>query len=240
MYYFVPSDWAIVAALNEFCRFELRTTDVHAARAFYSNVFGHDRAVIWPLHEQALARGARPHWVGYLGVADVEVTLGAFVAQGAQQLGPAPAAAGARAVVIKDPGGALLALSSPPAPDAVPSLEVSTHVLNTGDIARAIAVYRDLFGWEISERVEQGALRQFCFRPGGESVGVFADIAQRPGVHPHWLFFFDVDDLERAMTAASNGGALVVDPIVTLSGERLLVCDDPQGAAFGLRERRRG
>jgi uncharacterized protein len=227
--------------MTQFCRFDLRTTDVSAARAFYARIFGHDRAVIWPLHEQALARGARPHWLGQLGVEDVEGAVAAFVQRGATQLGPARAVdEGGHAVVLRDPGGALIALGTARAADAQPNLEVVWHVLNTNNAASASANYHELFGWELGERSDAGAhgnFQPFAFSAGGANAGVIGDIAARPGVHPHWLFVFQVAALEPVLAATRAAGGLVLDPIPLPGGGRLCVCDDPQGAAFALRER---
>jgi predicted enzyme related to lactoylglutathione lyase len=227
--------------MTEFCRFDLRTTDADAARAFYTSVLGHDRAAIWPLHEQALARGARPHWLGHLGVEDFERAAAAFVERGAMPLGPTrPTADGGQAAVLRDPGGALVSVGTPPPANVKTGIEAVWHVLNTSDVARAAANYHDLFGWEVSDRLERiadVAFHQFAWHPGGVNVGAFADIAARPGVHAHWLFFFEVDALDQAIAAARAGGGLVLDPVVAPSGQRVCVCDDPQGAAFGLRER---
>jgi predicted enzyme related to lactoylglutathione lyase len=228
--------------MTKFCRFDLRTTDADAARAFYARILGHDRAVIWPLHEQALARGARPHWLGSLGVEDVEHVASAFVERGAMRLGPTrPTAYGGQAAVLRDPGGAVVAVATPPPVNVESGVEVSWHVLNTNDVTLATAHYHDLFGWEVSDRLEHGAdgaFQQFAWHAGGVSVGAFADIAARPGVHAHWLFFFEVDALDPAIAATHAAGGLALDPVVAPSGERVCVCDDPQGAAFALRERR--
>jgi predicted enzyme related to lactoylglutathione lyase len=225
----------------KFCRLELRTTDADAARAFYSKIFGHDRAVIWPLHEQALARGARPHWIGYLGVPDAERAIAAFVDRGATRLGPAPPTLeDGQAAVLRDPGGALVALSTPPS-NANANVEAAWHLLNTNDAARAMVNYHELFGWEIQERQEvpaQGVFHPFAWDVGAPSVGAIIDITGMPGRHPHWLFFFKVDALEPAIAATRAAGGLVLDPIVLASGERVCVCDDPQGAAFALLEKR--
>jgi predicted enzyme related to lactoylglutathione lyase len=233
----------IRAAMAKFCRFELRTTDQEAARAFYPKILGHDRAVIWPLHEQALARGAKPHWLGYLAVDDVELAMARFIERGATQLGPAPPiVAGGRAVVLRDPGGAVVALSTPPLENSKPAVEVVWQVLNTNDVARATQNYCELFGWALTSPIDLGpggTFEQFAWRPGGQTVGALADIATRPGVHPHWLFFFEVDALEPAMMATRAAGGLVLEPITLPNGERVCGCDDPQGAAFALLERQR-
>ena len=228
-------------AMTKFCRFDLRTTDADGARTFYARLFGHERAVVWPLHEQALARGARPHWLGHLGVADPEQVAADFVVRGATRLGPArPTEEGGTAMVLRDPGGALLALSTPPRAVRA-ELDVAWHVLNTRDAERATVNYRELFGWEMTESAELAALgvvREFAFRPDGAREGVIADIAGRPGVHPHWLFVFEVPALSPAVELTRAAGGVVLDPIILPGGESLYVCDDPQGAAFALRERR--
>ena len=51
-----------------FSRYLLRTTDVEAATAFYGAVLERSGDGIVLLHESAIARGARPHWPGHVGV----------------------------------------------------------------------------------------------------------------------------------------------------------------------------
>lgn len=229
--------------MTRFYHFDLRTTDAAAARRFYGAVLGHERALIWPLHEQALARGAKPHWLGNLGVADPELTAKQFVDRGASPLGPARAASDGRQVaVLRDPGGALLAVSSLPAGDAVPTLDVAYHALNTTNVARAQADYTELFGWSLTDAIDLGAdgsFQQFAWQAGGETVGGLGEIAGRPGVHPQWLYFFAVDSLDSALIATRAAGGLALDPMTLASGARACVCDDPQGAAFGLCKRPR-
>jgi hypothetical protein len=226
----------------KFFRFDLRTTDADGAREFYARILGHRRAVIWPLHEQARARGARPHWLGYLGVEDAERAAATFIDRGAARLGPTlPTDDGGQAVILRDPGGAVLALATGPRVDTNTSsgAEAVWQVLNTNDAARATMNYADLFGWEMTARIDLGArgtFQQFAWNAGGESVGAIGDIAARPGVHPHWLFFFEVHALDPAIAATRDAGGVVLEVTASPSGERLCVCDDPQGAAFGLRE----
>ncbi|MEI9942542.1 MAG: VOC family protein [Pseudomonadota bacterium] len=227
--------------MTRFCRFDLRTTDAEAARAFYARLFGHERAVVWPLHEQALARGARPHWLGHVGVANPEQVAAEFIARGATRLGPArPTEDGGAAMVLRDPGGALLALSTLPRAGGA-ELDVGWHVLNTRDAELATTNYCELFGWEATDSVDLaalGAFRRFAWHAGGSNAGVIADIAGRPGVHPQWLFVFEVAALGRAVEITRTAGGVVLDPVVLPGGDTLFVCDDPQGAAFALRERR--
>lgn len=227
-----------MAEMTRFRRFELRTTDVAAARAFYAALLGEDGADIVPLPAEAAARGARAHWLGHLGVEEVERTARAFAGLGAARLGPTrPTADGGEVALVRDPGGAVVALATPPSGPTRD--DVVWQVLNTGGLERCIASYRELFGWHFAERVDLGALgvfHPFAWQPGGANVGSMSDITQRPGVHPHWLFHFRVAALETALARVRAAGGVVMGPIALPGGERLAVCDDPQGAAFALWE----
>src|SRR5215471_3099918 len=118
--------------MARFCRFQLRTTDVAAARAFYAAVLGNGGADIVPLPDEARARGARPHWLGHLGVDDVKTAAGAFVERGATRLGPTrPGAGGGEVAILRDPGGAVVALATTPPASAAAPADIVWHSLNT-------------------------------------------------------------------------------------------------------------
>ena len=83
------------------------------------------------------------------------------------------------------------------------------HVLNANDGARATASYVEQFGWALSGRVDLGAhgdFQQFAWHAGGENVGAIGDVAARPGVHPHWLFFFETESLDLSIAAVRGRG----------------------------------
>jgi len=76
---------------KRFCRVQLRTTDVASARAFYAAVLGDGVATdIVPLPDEAAARGAPPHWLGHIGVDDVDASARAFVERRAARPRPWP------------------------------------------------------------------------------------------------------------------------------------------------------
>ena len=221
-----------------FARYILRTTNVPSARALYAAALGRDDAAVVPLHESALARGARPHWLGLLAVDDVEATAQAFSARGATRLGPTtPTGDGGELAVVRDPGGALVGLAAPPALSVDPG--VVWHTLNANDLPRTSASYCDLFGWELGARHDFGALgvfQELAWQPGGATVGAMCDITGRAGRHPHWLFHFRVAALPPAMAAVRAAGGLVLDPITLPDGTVVAVCDDAEGAAFAIAE----
>ena len=232
--------------MNRFFKVLLRTSDVASARAFYDSVLGPDVGEIVPLHEVAVARGAKPHWLGHLEVENVDAAILAFTRRGAERLSPTWVnPEGIEGATMRDPGGAVLALARRPAErptSAVPRRhpEVVFCDLNTQGVEQAKVNYAELFGWAVTGALDLGPLGtffEFAWESDGGPVGAMSDIATRPGVHPHWLFHFRVDAVETAIEAVRAGGGSLVRALALPSGERLAVCDDPQGAAFALRER---
>jgi predicted enzyme related to lactoylglutathione lyase len=229
-------------AAARFCKYQLRTTDLAAARAFYAEVLGADfwggEISLVPLPERAAAMGAPPNWLGHLGVADVDASLARMVAAGGQPLGPLQRnAAGASALaVLRDPFGAVFALGSD---GVMPTRDlVALHVLNTEDNARAFALYAELFGWTPTGAGrlggDLGRHQMFAWDDSGRSVGVVTDGARAPGIHPQWMFCFRVTDLAAASARVRALGGHVLPPQPTAAGDLVSACDDPQGAAFGL------
>lgn len=237
--------------MTRFFQITLRTHDVDAARAFYATVLGPCALNIVQLHEQAVARGARPHWLGLLDVGNVDDAIATFAERGATRLSPTWVnPEGLEGATLRDPGGAIIALGKPPAPAPAqasasskgPGPEVLWHELNTADVDRAKANYGELFGWEFKAPLHFSHLgashvfHPFAWERGGAPVGSMCDIAGRPGVHPHWIFHFRVAALDPAMSKVKAEGGIVIGPITLPSGDRIAVCDDPQGAAFAIRE----
>jgi uncharacterized protein len=216
---------------NRFVRYQLRTTDVDAARTFYAALLGSrfwgDGIDLAPLAPRAAARGAPAHWVGYIGVDDVVGTELRFASHGATQLGPG---------LLRDPFGALVALTD--ARDAPQDNRVAWHVLHTRDGATAFTVYADLFGWTPIETHDLGPQRErhqtFGWDDSRVAVGCTTDSAQRPQVHAQWLFFFRTAAINRSLDTVRELGGLAFNAMETPDGDLVAPCDDPQGAAFAL------
>jgi uncharacterized protein len=222
--------------MGRFTTVRLRTTELERARDFYGQVLGRDDAPIDPLPEQAIARGARPHWLGYLDVPDLDAALAAFVARGALQLGPrVKLESGQDAVVVRDPGGAIVGLTSGAAQQGP---EIVWYQLNTERVLEAKQLYAVTLGWHFfePERVESAGVvnHPFSWYADGAPLGAMADIAERRAVHAHWLFHFPVLSLERAISRVRALGGLSLEPILLPNRARVAVCDDAEGAAFAL------
>lgn len=218
--------------MPHFTRLELRTTDVAAARTFYAGVLGQAPEAIVDLPAPARARGAPSHWLGFVGVADVSSAEAALVAKGASRLGPP----GSGPATLRDAGGAVFGLDPATAGQPPPS-SVSWYQLHTAGGEKVGEVYAQAFGWALTRVVDLGALgryRRFTFQAGGEDAGSIGDTAGRPELHAHWCFYFRVDHLQRALEQVVRGGGKLIGPAMTVGDMRVAVCEDAQGAEFGL------
>src|SRR5262249_21478613 len=160
---------------GRFVWYELATTDMEAAKAFYADVVGwgtQDASMagtaytlltaegapvsgLMGLPEEATKSGFRPSWLGYVGVDDVDAT-----AQRIKELGgavhvpPTDIPNVSRFSVAVDPQMATFALfkwlspgqEHPVAPGALGG--VGWHELLAADWEKAWAFYRELFGWQ--------------------------------------------------------------------------------------------
>lgn len=212
-----------------FGRCVLRTTDVPGAAAFYAAVLGARSLELTSLPELARARGARSHWLGHVGVDDVEAEASAWIAAGAQRLGGSADGA----VVLRDAGGALFALSTPAASGASPA---ALHVHRAQDSVAHAERYAARHAWALGPKLTVAGVtfHGFTWRAGGPLAGLFGELTA--GVHPQWLHFFAVPSLDDAVAAVRSGGGLALPPFSLEGGRRGAACDDPQGAAFGLLE----
>jgi uncharacterized protein len=233
--------------LHTFGRFDLRTTDVEAARRFYREAIGLDldanpaKLAVWPLHEQARARGAPAHWLGNITVADLDTTVRRLRELGSEPLGPPVLKAddGSSFAILRDPLGAVMAVREPSKSVSGSDLApIAWHQLITTDVTRAWPIYSELFGWKAAEVVDMPGLEienhLFAWKAGGNVVGGMADTARQPGVHTHWLYFFPVAELSVAIEKVRANGGNALSPFVLPNGARLAAAEDPQGAAFGI------
>lgn len=256
----------MVNSHGRFIWYELVTTDVEAAIAFYTNVmgwgvrdasvpgkryilFGDEKGAIsalTPLPDDARQIGARPIWIGYVGVDDVDAAAARIRRLGgAVHVPPTDVSDISRFSVFTDPQSARLALlnwrrpgQQLPAPDA-PG-RVGWHELLAANWEQAWAFYGELFGWQ-NENVEVGGTGPYQpFSAGGQMIGgMFTKHPTIPA--PFWLYYFNIDDIDAvAQRVAAGGGRIVEGPIESPGGSRILRCADPQGAVFALEGTRRG
>lgn len=248
---------------GKFVWYELMTTDTEAAKAFYSDVVGWSTAPfehaagmdysMWmkgeapvgglmELPEEVRESGAPSHWMGYVAVPDVDATAArAQELGGTVHHGPADIPEVGRFAVIADPQGAVLAAfrgnQEMPQEEKDPEPgDVSWHELATTDHQAALEFYADLFGWDKQDAMDMGEGAMYQMYGRGERMlgGMYDKTAEMPGP-PAWLYYVTVEDLDAAKERVEgNGGTVQVGPMEVPGGGRIVMAQDPQGAAFAL------
>ena len=241
---------------------ELMTTDTAAARAFYGSVVGWEAQAAPPpnpdytifthagmpagglmtLPEAARKLGARPGWLGYVGVADVDAAV-----ERAQGLGgtvhvaPRDIPEVGRIAIIGDPQQAAVALIawSKPGPDRLPPAEAPGRVgwneLLATDWETAFGFYSAMFGWRKADAVDMGAMGtyQLFGLDGAPFGGMFNKPPAVP--EPFWQYYFTIGDIDAGIGRVTAGGGQVLNgPMEVPGGGWIVQAMDPQGAMFAL------
>jgi len=245
-----------------FAWYELMTTDVAAAKAFYGDVLGwgaRDASTpelpyslfmvgkvptcgLMDLPEEGRRMGARPRWMGYLGVDDVEVTADRIKRLGGAVFVPPTDTNIGRISVVADPQTAVFALvgglriGREPAGSGRPG-RVGWHELLAADRESAFAFYSEIFGWQKADAEISQTDIYHPFSAGGLTIGgMFTKSPEEP--LPFWLLYFNVEDIDAAVKRVKAGGGKVFQGPVELPGGICIArCEDPQGAAFALQGR---
>jgi predicted enzyme related to lactoylglutathione lyase len=247
---------------SSFFWYELMTTDVAAAEAFYKKVVGWtsqpfessgidyivfnagERSVtgLMLLPEEARAMGTPPCWLGYIHAKDVDAaTASVKKAGGAVHREPSDIPSVGRFSVVADPQGATFMLMTPTGPDEPPvgrttPGHVGWHELYASDLKSAFDFYAGQFGWEKSEAMDMGEMGtyQTFSAGGGEAIGgMMTKPPQVPA--PAWEFYFNVPDIQAgAKRITDNGGKITVEPMEVPGGSWIVNAQDPQGAHFSL------
>ena len=249
-------------ASNTFVWYELMTTDAAAAAAFYEGVLGMSGADsgmadmkytivsaggapvggIMDIPAEAMKMGARPAWMGYVGVADVDAYAAKVkAAGGAVHHAPQDIPGVGRFAVVADPQGAAFMLfrgsSDEAPPNAAPGTpgHVGWHELHAGDGPAAFAFYSGLFGWTADQAMDMGEMGVYqLFAAGGTAIGgMMTKTSDVPAPNGH--YYFNVDAVEPAMERVKKGGGQVLNGPMEVPGPMWIAqCIDPQGAMFAI------
>jgi uncharacterized protein len=249
---------------GRFAWYELMTTDMAGARAFYADVMGwgaQDASTpdlaytlftagtasvggLMELPEDARKMGATPRWRGYVGVDDVDAVAARIKRLGGAVYVPPTNSNIGRISVVADPQTATLALVKGLKPGRQQSAQpdkpgrVGWHELLAADGQKAFAFYGELFGWQKTD-AEIGPTDTYqMFSAGGQTVGgMFTKRPTEPV--PFWLFYFNIGDVDAAAERVTSGGGQIVEgPLELPDGSWIARCTDPQGAVFALQGKR--
>jgi uncharacterized protein len=245
---------------GRFVWYELMTTDVEGARAFYAEVLGWDTrdastadlgytlfisknveiGGLMPLPPEAIAKGATQRWLGYVGVDNVDKIASQIARSGGTIYVPPTDTNIGRIAVVADLEMATFGLVGkvPFGQHDGSALEqtgrVGWHELFAIEPNKAFAFYQALFGWQNADS-EIGAEHSYrLFLAGSEAIGgMFAKSGAEAS--SFWLYYFNVDDIDAAMQRVNAAGGRIFDGPIEVPGENWVVrCADPQGAPFAL------
>ena len=240
---------------GKFVWFDLMTPDTKAALAFYSQNLGFGQQAweggmpytmfksgeetfggVMELPKEAIDMGAPPHWLGYVGVDDLDASLARAAALGAKIYRGATDIPGAgRFGILADPTGATFAMFQSANPSGADLQAVAWVELMSTDPARAMAFYSELFGWVPTEAMDLGEMGTYqMFGTKEHSFGGLQKSAPNMPMSA-WAYYFAVDAAGARMAAATAAGSKVLYGPMPVPGNGfagLLV--DPQGAAFGV------
>jgi uncharacterized protein len=250
---------------GKFVWYELMTTDTAGAEAFYRGVIGWDAqdagmpgmsytlfkagetsvGGMMALPQTACAEGARPGWIGYVTVDDVDASASQAKKDGGNiHRAPDNIPGVGRFAIISDPQGATLALFKPSASaeakghPAVPGTpgHGGWHELAAADREAAFAFYAKLFGWKKAESIDMGPMGVYqIFSTASEpmSGGMMTKPDAVPA--PFWLYYFNVAGIDSAAERVkAGGGEISNDPHQVPGGSWIVHCRDPQGGMFAL------
>jgi len=191
--------------------------------------------------------GARPTWLGYIHVTDVDQSIKSIEQAGGKALMPATDIPNVgRIAMVADPQGAPFYVMKPIPPEGrenEPSTvfspgkdgRCSWNELSTSDPVAARRFYGEQFGWTSDEFMDMGDHGEYrFFDHHGVRLGAVSGMMNQDQ-HPHWRYYFRVPSVSKAKeTAEAKGGKVVMGPMEVPGGDHIIIGFDPQGAEFAL------
>lgn len=247
---------------GSFCWVDLHTTDVEAAKAFYSELFGWktrtdempgggtytmlsvgDKIIggLGGQTEDMKKQGVLPMWTSYVAVASADDAVAKAVELGGTVIAPAfDVMEAGRMAVLLDPTGAVFSVwQSKQHHGAELWAETGAPCWNelaTRDADKAKQFYAGLFGWQPNTKEGPFAYTEWEREgtyPAGGMLQMDGD--KWDGIPPHWMVYFAVEDVDQSATRASSlGGTLKVPPTDIPDVGRFSVIQDPQGGVFSI------
>ncbi len=243
---------------GSFIWYELLTNDHAAAKAFYDAVLGWNieprgegeidyRMIrtgsgnaggVMQLTDEMRDHGARPTWLGYIGVDDVDRTVEEAQAAGAKVMMPAFDMPGVgRLAMLADPQGAPFYVMRGASAESSTAFDPDTvghcawNELSTTDLAAAKRFYPALLGWTLGEAMPMGPMGDYQFIDhAGRTIGA---MFEPQGQGALWRFCFRVANLGASLDMTKRGGGTVTfGPTEIPGGDRIFQALDPDGAHF--------
>lgn len=253
----------MIPTIGTFSWSELATSDLAAAKAFYSGLFG------WDLFDDSMGedmgtytliggkthhfggmyemkgpqfQGVPPNWTSYVSVNDCDAAAQRVTELGGKVLmPPMDIPETGRFSIVTDPGGAAFAVFQSaneqdkelPCGDTAGSF--CWRELNTKDSAEAEAFYTKLFDWTpLTKEMAFGTYTSFM--QGDHPVGGMMQMTKEWGeAPPHWMTYVSVEDCDASAAKVETlGGTICVPPTDIPEVGRFAVINDPTGAVVSI------
>ena len=246
---------------GDFIWYELMTGDPAAAKRFYDPVAGWtieaessnpmDYRMIdtgdglvggtMTLTREMTEHGARPTWLGYIGVDDVDATAATIEEKGGKLLMPANDIPDVgRIAMVTDSQGNPFYIMRGSVDQVSTSFDpekkghAAWNELQTSDLDAAKTFYPEVFGWTLGEVMPMGEMGDYQFiEHGGRMIG--AMMKAPPGAPTGWGFAFHSGDVDAAVERIrSLGGTVNQGPMEVPGDQRAVMATDPEGVPFML------
>ncbi|SOB80895.1 hypothetical protein SAMN06297144_1291 [Sphingomonas guangdongensis] len=248
--------------------YELLSADADASSDFYAKVLGwtvHDADAggmdyrmidtgggdfaggLMQLTSEMQAGGAKPAWLFYIGVDDVDAAVEQVTTLGGAVQMPAITMEGVgRMAMVTDPHGIPFYVMRGASPEASRAFDYkgvgkcSWNELATPDQAAAHAFYGAVFGWTFPDKMPMGPAGDYVFvQAADQTIGAIMPASMGPA--PGWQFYFRATDIDAAAEAVrANGGTVHDGPMEVPGGDWALNASDPAGVRFGVVAAARG
>jgi predicted enzyme related to lactoylglutathione lyase len=247
---------------DSFFWYDLMTTDMAAAKKFYSAVLGWGIqesvnpvmeytvftvqgvgvAGLLPVPDEVLKAGGGPAWMGYIHAKDLDDTLKRLTEAGGTIRRPPVLVPGIiRFAVVADPQGAGFLVAQPLSSETPPTFAPDTpgtvgwRELMAVEWQSAFAFYEKLFGWEKGDAIDmkEMGVYQLFLANGARTGGMMTKPDYIPV--PHWGFYHNVEAIDAAAARVTDaGGQILMGPHQVPGGQWIVQCKDPQGGHFSL------
>lgn len=246
--------------------YELLTDDAAASKIFYDDVIGWTVATqsgapgvdyrmiatsdggfvggTMTLTGEMKAGGAKPTWLFYIGVDDVDATAKLIADKGGTiYLQPFDIPNAGRAAMVADPQGNPFYIMRGSSPDSSTAWDrtglgkCNWNELATSDQTAGNRFYADVFGWTFPHKMAMpGDMGDYMFiDAAGQPIGATMKANPQVGQASGWQFYFRAPDIEAAAaTVRAKGGTVHAGPMEVPGGDRIIVASDPQGVRFGV------
>lgn len=247
---------------GDFIWYELLTTDVDQAQAFYraivdweivdSEMPGMDYRLVFAgqspiaglmrLPQEAIDAGGKPLWAGYIAVDDVDASVERIQkAGGSLQMPATDIPEVGRMAMVTDLDGipfyVMRGATDEPS-DAYAANKVGHcgwNELAAKNMSGAMEFYSEQFDWTMGFEMDMGPMGIYKFiERDGQGFGGIMQSSEQAGP-PLWSFYFRVADIDAAVDKVNaNGGKVLHGPAEVPGGDYIVNATDPQGVLFSL------